>query len=132
MPVKTKLPHEDVYVRLRPSKLHGVGVFAIRDIPAGVDLFPNENTEFFKIKKSAIVDLNEQERKLYEDFCVFEGEDIWIPASFNSLTVSWFLNESKEPNTEYTEDDSFRTTRNVKEGEELTVDYATYSEPPKL
>ena len=29
------LPHEGVYVRLKPSKRHGVGVFAIRRIPKG-------------------------------------------------------------------------------------------------
>ena len=29
------LPHHDVYARLAPSPIHGIGVFAIRDIPAG-------------------------------------------------------------------------------------------------
>ena len=28
---------ENVYCRLAPSTVHGVGVFAVRDIPAGVD-----------------------------------------------------------------------------------------------
>jgi hypothetical protein len=35
-------PHQGVYVRLRPSKLHGVGVFAIREIPPGTNLFPHD------------------------------------------------------------------------------------------
>lgn len=35
------LPHERVFARLGISPISGVGVFAIRDIPQGTDLFPN-------------------------------------------------------------------------------------------
>ncbi len=127
-----KLPHHGVFVRLKPSLIHGVGVFTIRDITSGTCLFPHDDTEFFKIKKSRLKDLTEEEASLYADFCVFEGNYIWIPKSFNELTPSWFINESKEPNCRYGEDDNFYTTRDVQEGEELTVDYSTYSEEPKL
>src|ERR1700722_14347341 len=30
---------ENVYCRLQPSKVHGIGIFAIRDIPKGKNLF---------------------------------------------------------------------------------------------
>ena len=34
-----KLPHEGVYTRIKPSNIHGVGVFAISDIPKGTYVF---------------------------------------------------------------------------------------------
>ena len=34
-------PHEGVYARIGPSDIHGVGVLAIRAIPAGTLLFCN-------------------------------------------------------------------------------------------
>lgn len=33
--IRNAMPHDDVYTRLGPSKVHGVGVFAICDIPKG-------------------------------------------------------------------------------------------------
>jgi hypothetical protein len=42
MSKKDKLLHnleDDTYVRLRPSKLQGVGIFAIKDIPKDVNPF---------------------------------------------------------------------------------------------
>ena len=47
----------------------------------------------------------------------------------NTLDLSWYLNHSKDPNIEFkeaSEEGSFctyRTKREVKKGEELTVDY---------
>jgi hypothetical protein len=36
---KMNLPHDDVYTRLQCSPIHGVGVFAIRDVPKGTNIF---------------------------------------------------------------------------------------------
>lgn len=37
--MKKGLPHQQVYTRLKPSKIHGVGVFAIRPIPKNTRLY---------------------------------------------------------------------------------------------
>jgi SET domain-containing protein len=48
------------------------------------------------------------------------------------LTVGWYLNQSKEnPNVLCTDDYDFIALRDIKKGEELAVDYSTYSEHPK-
>ena len=39
------LPHENVYVRLGKSEIHGIGVFAIRPIPKGTDIFANDRVD---------------------------------------------------------------------------------------
>lgn len=121
----------DVYVRLKKSK-HGIGVFAIRDIPKGVDPFVGcDNTgRELKIKRDELTGLNLEVFKLLQDFCVFENGGYWIPANgLNSINVAWYLNHSKAPNmyaSNHGED--FLPLRDIKAGEELLVDYDTYDE----
>ena len=70
--------------------------------------------------------------KLYDDFCIIKGNKYGCPINFNSLTVGWYLNESKEnPNVRATNDYDFIAIRDIKKGEELTVDYSTFSDYPK-
>ena len=89
-------PHRAVYVRLRPSKLDpkGVGVFAIKQIPAGKRVFAGENEEIVWIPKSSIPK-NGPIRKLYDDFSIIKTDRYGAPVSFNRLTPAWYLNESK-------------------------------------
>ena len=42
---KVKKPHEGVFTRLRSSEIHGVGVFAIADIPKGQYIFEPDDSE---------------------------------------------------------------------------------------
>ena len=41
---------KNIYVRLQPSTVHGVGVFAIKDIPQNFTIFPS-NCTWKKVKK---------------------------------------------------------------------------------
>lgn len=126
-----KLPHDGVYVRLRPSKLHkgGVGVFAVRRIPKNTRIFIGENEEVVWTNKE---NLPKQKtvRKLYDDFAIIVGNRYGCPVSFNRLTPAWFMNESKAPNTMCDENYDFCALRDINPGEELTIDYATFSDYP--
>lgn len=121
-------PHSDVYVRLKPSRIHkdGVGVFAIRPIQKGCKIFEGENEEILWTRRTSVPNTG-QVRKLYEDFCIIKDDRFGSPPTFNRLTPAWFLNESKTPNTECDENYDFFALRNIKRGEELTVDYSTFS-----
>jgi hypothetical protein len=129
--VKMDRPHAGVYVRLRPSKLDngGVGVFAIRAIPKGRRIFADENEELCWIPKSSLPK-RKAIRDLYDSFAVIKGDRYGCPTSFNRLTPAWFLNESKKPNTRCDENYEFYTLRDISAGEELTVDYSTFSRYP--
>jgi hypothetical protein len=123
--------HKNVYARLRPSKLHakGVGVFAICKILKGTKIFAGENEEILwtpeeKLPKRGV------HRKLYDDFCIIKEKRYGSPTNFNRLTAAWFLNESKNPNIACDDNYEFVSLRNIKAGEELTVDYATFSDYP--
>jgi SET domain-containing protein len=125
-----KPPHEGVFTRLKPSPIHGIGVFAIRRIPKGTRVFGADDAALAWVPKKQIEHLPEPLKMLYTDFSVIKGDWYGCPTSFNDLTVSWYLNHSENPNV--AADDSFRfyALRDIEEGEELTVNYQTYSDTP--
>jgi len=119
-----------VFTRIRPSSRGGVGVFAIKDIRKGTDLFYGDDDEIVWVDRAKVRRLPREVRRLYEDFCVIrdKGRTYGCPTSFNRLTVSWYLNSSSNPNVSCDNDYRFFAARNIKAGEELTVDYSTYNE----
>jgi len=124
------LPHDGVYTRLQPSQIHGVGVFAIRDIPKGAYVFTDDEPIVW-VDKSNVDLLPNALKDLYEDFSVIKDDKYGCPESFDKLTTSWYLNHSDQPNVAADRHYKFHALRDIKTGEELTVDYRTYSEHPK-
>jgi len=130
----TKLPHEAVYVRLGPSGIHGIGVFAIRPIPAGTSLFADDAVPLVWVSKAELAQagLSPAQRRLYHDFGINREAAIGCPASFNNLGPSWYLNEPPPGGSANVRSDAqfnFTAARDIAEGEELTIDYAGFSEP---
>lgn len=124
-------PHDGVYTRLGVSRIHGIGVFAIRPIPAGTDIFANDDAEIVWVDRSIVDATTPAERRLYHDFGIARGRMIGCPASFDRLTTGWYLNEPRdgdEANVTATEDVRMIATRDIAEGEELTVVYKTFSD----
>ncbi len=127
-----KLPHQDVFARLTVSD-HGVGVFALKDIPVNTNIFLNDNTKMIWIDQSEVGKLEPELKKLYDDFCVVKGKKYGCPESFNQLTVGWYLNnDAANPNVFCDKNYDFYSLREIKIGEELTVDYSKYSDDFKI
>lgn len=126
MPV---LPHHNVYTRLGVSLIHGVGVFAIRPIPAGTMIFEGDEAEIIWVNKADLKDLSPAELKLYE-FGLVRGDSVACPKSFNNLTPGWFVNHNKnDPNLIYdSEQYCYFAARDIAVGEELTANYQSYSD----
>jgi hypothetical protein len=121
--------HSGVYVRLKPSKLHasGVGVFAIKTIPRNTKVFAGENEEILWVPKSSLPK-GGPIRRMYDDFAIVRDGWYGCPPSFNRLTPAWYMNDSKTPITRCDENYDFYTLREIRVGEELTVDYASFSD----
>jgi hypothetical protein len=132
---KTPLPHEGVYTRLKPSIIHagGVGVFAICDIKKDAPIFGDDEEDMVWVDENESTGVPPAVRELYDDFAVIknDGKCYGCPQSFNLLTLSWYLNESNNPNVRCDKDYRFFALRDIEAGEELTVNYLTYSELPK-
>jgi hypothetical protein len=127
-----RAPHEGVCTRLMPSKIHkdGIGVFAIKYIPKGTEIFAGDDSELVWLESRELDGLPTNIRQLYDDFCVIKdkGRHYGCPKNFNCMTVGWYLNHSKNPNVESDDQFNFLAKRDISEGEELTVDYDTYNE----
>ena len=124
-------PDYGVYARLGASSIHGVGVFAIRDIPQGTYPFLGEDGPFVRIDQSEVETFDEEAKRLYFDFCALEDGVYICPSNFNQLTVTWYMNDPGEghaPNIGCDKDLKFYAMRDIKKGEELTVDYSQFSQ----
>lgn len=120
------------YCRLGISTISGIGVIAIRPIPAGID--PMQETRHVEFIEVPVKDLNARTdipdtvKKLVQDMCP-ENDGVYeVPnMSLNEIGLSFYLNHSPSPNM-VEKDGYFFTMRAIDPGEELTVDYGTYGE----
>jgi len=127
----------DIYCRLRPSDIHGVGVFAIRDIPK--DTNPFKWTALFSlcmhINKDELKDVPNPVMEMLSDFSYSNKHNNYIIdiEGINSFTISWYLNQSDAPNMKPVVNKTnnivqFETIRKIKVGEELTFNYDDYNQ----
>lgn len=123
-----RLPHYRVFARIGRSKIHGVGVLAIRKIKKGTYIFCGDDEEIIWVKKEKLKNLSKELKKLYEDFSIIKSDKYGCPRNFNLLTPAWYLNDSKHPNVAIDKEYRFFALRDTNKGEELTVDYSTYSD----
>lgn len=121
-------PHNGVYIRLGVSKIHGIGVFAIRAIKKGMNVFRHDNAQMVWVRERELKRLPGAIKKLYKDFGVLKNGRYGCPRSFNRLTPAWYVNNSSSPNLRCDTNYDFISLRDIRRGEELTIDYSTYSE----
>ncbi len=121
---------QETYCRLAPSKISGIGVFAIRDIPKNTNPFKREREQRWQeFKIEELKKLDKEILKMIDDFYVIEKDNtVMIPEyALNGMDISFFLNNSRKANVKTTDEGyTFITLRKVKKGEELTVRYGTY------
>ena len=120
--------HHDTYVMIQPSKVHGIGVFAIRDIPKGTkDLFSKGFGDWIKVSKEEVEQMPKHSKDLIENHCLFDEDHYYVPEyGFKMVDLVIYLNHSETPNViSVNEGEYFEAIRDIKLGEELFVDYGT-------
>lgn len=116
----------DTYVMLKPSPVHGIGVFAIRDIPKGCrNIFSTGVGDWIKISIKEVEALPTHSRNLIETYCLYDEENYFVPDyGFKLMDLVLYLNHSNEPNLiSVNEGEYFEALRDIEEGEELLVNY---------
>jgi len=125
---------KNTYCQLRPSKIEGVGVFAVREIPKGNDPFLGiKQKQWIKFMTDDLKGIDKSIFNMIDNFFVIEKDDsVYIPKDgLNGIDVSFFVNNSKKPNLKIMGNGKesatqFIALRKIKKGEELTVSYGTY------
>jgi len=121
---------QNTYCRISRSKIAGVGVVAIREIPQNTNIFYGVSVQRdCRFKAAELKKLPLAVFKMIEDFlCLEKDGTVIIPEyGLNGLDISYFLNYSKKPNVKTIDGGAtFFTLRKIKKGEELTVAYETY------
>jgi len=128
----------DIYCRLGVSKISGVGIFAIKDIPKGIDPFKSlsqEKEKIIRLEKDDFKGINKNVVKLVGDFFGSQKGTRFDVLYYgpNHLNISYYLNHSDTPNIDIIDTDEnlylgFITNRIIKENEELTINYNVYDE----
>ena len=108
---------------LKPSSIEGIGVFALSHIPKGtlLDLF--DDTDYRLISRP---ESESFPKSVLETYCVEDGDGYHCPADFHRMSVGWYLNHSEQPNAGGKRE-NYYALRDIRKGEEITIDYATLS-----
>lgn len=120
--------HHSTYAMIQSSPIHGIGVFAIRDIPKGTkDIFSKEMGEWIKVSRAEVDALPAHSRNLVETHCLFDEDFYFLPDyGFKKLDIVIFLNHADTPNIISVNDGVyFESIRDIAAGEELLIDYGT-------
>lgn len=121
---------KNTYCRIKKSKINGVGVFAIRNIPKHINPFNTAKAgEWQKFKIAELKNLDKGILTMVNAFFTVQKDGtLYLPkGGLNDMNISYFMNDSKNPNVKMDKDEvNFLTIRKIKKGEELTVSYETY------
>jgi len=129
----------NTFVRIMPSKVHGVGVVAIKDIPVGINPFEHSGNKcginkMTQIHKDKLDGVDKNVIKMLDDFLGLDEDGYYdIPSGgLNSLDVSFYMNYSNKPNITIVKDKNckfatFKSNKIIKKGEELFINYDKYN-----
>lgn len=119
--------NKEVWATIKQSDIHGIGVFAIRDIPKGTNITTNtletENIDLFlPITEDDFKDIIPEIQDIILDRMLYKEDQFQFVINPNAeVMLQSFMNHSDNPNT-----DGKVTLRDIKKGEELTEDYTPY------
>jgi uncharacterized protein len=121
----------ETYCRLAPSPIHGVGVFAVRHIPKGVDPFGigmRYPRSWLEITPAELKRAPPGVRRLLTSLFVPDDDGTFrVPVlGANLVDIGAYLNHSDRPNMRTADGHRFVTKRGIRAGDELTVDYRTF------
>jgi len=126
----------DVYCRIGVSKIDGVGVIAIKEIPAGIFPFKtlsDKKEKIIKLDKNDLIHVDKNVVRFVHDMFGGENDYCILSSGPNDINISFYMNHSDEPNVDIICEDTsgksyctFKTNRLIKKGEELTINYNMY------
>ncbi|RYG41176.1 MAG: SET domain-containing protein-lysine N-methyltransferase [Chitinophagaceae bacterium] len=117
---------QETLVALKPSPVHGIGVFAIAPIPKGCrTIFSRNAGNWIPVPIREIEQLPEHSRSLVETYCLYDEENYFLPDyGFKLMDLVNYLNHSSTPNVVSVNDgEYFEALTDITVGDELLVNY---------
>lgn len=119
---------QETYVALQPSAIHGIGVFAITNIPKGCrNIFSRGVGDWVRLSFTDVEKLPQHSRSLIETYCLYDEDSYYVPDyGFKVMDIVNYLNHSSSPNIiSVNEGQDFEALCDIAAGTELLVDYTT-------
>ena len=117
----------NTFAKLAPSNIHGIGLFAIRNIPFVQKLFEQilDDDDYIFLKKEDLELFDKEVQNMVKSLYILEEKGVWVQRTgLNHLDYSYYINHSDEPNLTYIQNKNYYLPkRDIKKGEELTYDY---------
>jgi SET domain-containing protein len=116
----------ETFVALKPSTIHGIGVFALKDIPKGCrDIFSKNEINWVKIPINDVEQLPDHSKNLVETYCLYDAEYYFVPShGFKMVDMVNYLNHSPNPNIiPIDEGEQYEALFDIPAGTELLVNY---------
>jgi SET domain-containing protein len=103
---------------LKPSRIAGIGIFAVHGIAKGTYL-----AFFRESEPSPLRRVTSKNRFFVERFGVPGGKNAYYcPPDFRWMSIGWYVNHSTKPNAFHINYRYF-ALRDIKAGTEITIDY---------
>lgn len=113
-----KMVNETIKLRIAPSPVHGVGVFAIRDIKKGERIYMDAMPQMLDIPYKDFKDIKPEIVELIMDRfpLVVKGSQFMV----HETLMQMYLNHSETPNYD---NKTGKALKKIKKGEEIFEDY---------
>ena len=112
--------NDTVKLTIAPSDIHGVGVFAIRDIKKDEDLYTHGSPEKKLYRPKDLEGLKPEVKALIlQRWLIAEKGGTFLNPHDDAWLTS-FINHSCTPNMDKHTD---KANKDIKKGEEITIDY---------
>ena len=109
---------------LKPSAIHGIGVWTMDAIPAGefLRLWQPDDWRFVPFAEA------EKDPDLWavrDIYCVKDKDGYHCPLDFHRMSIGWFMNHSDMPNVRSSKELNYEyyAVRDIAAGEEIVCDY---------
>ena len=126
---KEELLHElknETFAALKSSPIHGIGVFAVCDIPKECKtVFSKDTGRWIKLSMAEVEQLPAHAKEFIETYYLYDETNYFIPDhGCKVMDMANYLNHSNTPNIiSVLDGEYFETTREIATGEELLIDY---------
>ena len=116
----------ETYVAIKPSPVHGIGVFAIADIPKGCrNMFSKSLGTWIKLSYDEVAKLPSHSQNLVETYCLYDESDYYVPDhGFKIMDLVFYLNHSSNSNiVSINHGEYFEAKVDIPAGTELLINY---------